>query len=55
MFRSANRIEGKIPANNLETKIQQLEETQKSQAKLIEQITGYLFTPKQPETDKTVN
>jgi hypothetical protein len=55
MFRSANRIEGKIPQNDLETKIRQLEETQKTQAKLIEQITGFLFTPKTPKTNETVN
>jgi hypothetical protein len=46
MFRSANRIEGKIISNDLEKRIGELEKTSKTQAKLVEQITGFLFTPK---------
>lgn len=46
MFRSANRIEGKILSNDLERRIEKLEETTKNQAKLVDQITGFLFTPK---------
>jgi len=46
MFRSANRIEGKILSNDLERKVIEIEKTQQSQAKLIEQITGHLFKPK---------
>lgn len=51
MFRSANRIEGKILSNDLEKRIEKLEETTKNQAKLVDQITGFLFTPK-PATKK---
>jgi hypothetical protein len=46
MFRSANRIEGKILSNDMEKRIQELEKTVKTQAKLVEQITGFLFKPK---------
>jgi hypothetical protein len=46
MFRSANRIEGKIISNDLEKRIQELEKTVKNQAKLVDQITGFLFKPK---------
>jgi regulatory protein YycH of two-component signal transduction system YycFG len=46
MFRSANRIEGKIISNDLEKRIQELEKTVKNQGKLVEQITGFLFKPK---------
>lgn len=46
MFRSANRIEGKIISNDLQKRIEELEKTIKNQSKLIDQITGYLFTPK---------
>jgi len=45
MFRSANRIEGKIISNDLEKRIVELEKTTKSTGKLVEQITGYLFKP----------
>jgi hypothetical protein len=45
MFRSANRIEGKIQSNDLERRIQTLEEKQQTTAKLVEQITGFLFRP----------
>jgi hypothetical protein len=46
MFRSANRIEGKIISNDLETRVGELEKTAKSTAKLVEQITGFLFKEK---------
>ena len=46
MFRSANRIEGKIISNDLEKRIEELEKTAKNQGKLVEQITGFLFKPK---------
>ncbi len=46
MFRSANRIEGKIISNDVEKRIQELEKTVKNQTKLVDQITGFLFKPK---------
>ncbi len=46
MFRSANRIEGKIISDDLEKKIEALEKTVKNQARLLDQVTGFLFTPK---------
>jgi hypothetical protein len=46
MFRSANRIDGKIISNDFEKRIEQLERTQKEQSKLVEQITGFLFQSK---------
>jgi len=46
MFRSANRIEGKIISNDLQKKVEDLEKTVKSQSKLVDQITGFLFKPK---------
>jgi hypothetical protein len=46
MFRSANRIEGKIISNDIEKRVADLEKTQQSQTKLIEQITAFLFKPK---------
>ena len=49
MFRSANRIEGKIISNNIEKRVEELEKTAKNQAKLVDQITGFLFTPKTPK------
>jgi len=52
MFRSANRIEGKIMSNDLEKRIQELEKTAKNQGKLVEQITAFLFTPKKPNQGK---
>ena len=47
MFRSANRIEGKISSDDIEKKVEELERTVKNQAKLVDQITGFLFKPKQ--------
>jgi hypothetical protein len=55
MFRSANRIEGKIISNDLEKRIRELEKTTASQAKLVDQITAFLFTPKKPKPDKPVS
>lgn len=55
MFRSANRIEGKIISNDLEKRIQELEKTATNQAKLVEQITTFLFTPKKPKPDKPIS
>ena len=52
MFRSANRIEGKIISNDLEKRIQDLEKTSATQTKLVEQITAFLFTPKKPKPNK---
>ncbi|MCW3995526.1 MAG: hypothetical protein NWE98_05185 [Candidatus Bathyarchaeota archaeon] len=49
MFRSANRIEGKIISNDLEKRVQQLEKTSESTGKLVEQITEFLFTKKEPK------
>ena len=46
MFRSANRIEGKIMSNDLQKRIEKLEETSQNQGKLVDQITGFLFKPK---------
>ena len=52
MFRSANRIEGKIMSNDLEKRIADLEKTAATQTKLVEQITAFLFTPKKPKAAK---
>ena len=46
MFRSANRIEGKIISNDLQRRVEELEKTTKNQARLVDQITGFLFAPK---------
>ena len=46
MFRSANRIEGKIISNDLEKRVADLEEKARSTGKLVEQITGFLFKEK---------
>jgi hypothetical protein len=55
MFRSANRIEGKIISNDLEKRIQDLEKTASNQTRLVEQITAFLFTPKKPKPMKPVS
>jgi len=55
MFRSANRIEGKIISNDLEKRVAKLEETNKAQSKLLEQITGFLFAPKKGKASKLPN
>jgi len=46
MFRSANRIEGKIISNDVEKRVAALEEKLQSTSKLVEQITGFLFKEK---------
>lgn len=48
MFRSANRIEGKILSNDLEKRVHNLEEKERSIRKLVEQITGFVFKEKKP-------
>lgn len=55
MFRSANRIEGKIISGDLEKKVEELEKTVKNQAKLVDQITGFLFKPKKTNKQKPVS
>jgi hypothetical protein len=50
MFRSANRIEGKIISNDLEKRVEKLEKTAESTEKLVEQITGFLFKENKPKT-----
>ena len=52
MFRSSNRIEGRIMSSDLDKRIAKLEENVQNQAKLIDQITGYLFTPKKAKAPK---
>jgi len=49
MFRSGNRIEGKIMSNDLEKRIVALEEKLQSMGKLVEQITGFLFKEKKQQ------
>ena len=51
MFRSANRIEGKIISNDLEKRIDKLEKTVENQSKLVDQITGFLFKPKKAKQE----
>jgi hypothetical protein len=46
MFRSANRIEGKIMSSDLEKRVAQLEKTGQLTSKLVEQITAFLFKEK---------
>jgi hypothetical protein len=46
MFRSANRIEGKLQPSGLEERVDKLEKSLKSTTKMIEQITSYLFKEK---------
>ncbi|MCW4006721.1 MAG: hypothetical protein NWF04_09060 [Candidatus Bathyarchaeota archaeon] len=55
MFRSANRIEGKILSNDLQTKvtnlqqeINHLQEKTQTTTKLVEQITAHLFKNEKP-------
>ena len=55
MFRSANRIEGKILSNDLEKRISDLEKTVANQSKLVDQITGFLFKPKTPTKKAQAN
>jgi hypothetical protein len=46
MFRSANRIEGKIMGHDLEKRIADIEEKQQQTTSLLNQITGFLFKEK---------
>jgi hypothetical protein len=46
MFRTANRIEGKIISNDLEKRLTNVEKTLNATNKLVEQITGFLFKEK---------
>ena len=50
MFRSANRIEGKIISNDLEKRLGDVEKNLNQITKLVEQITGYLFKKKKKAT-----
>jgi hypothetical protein len=50
MFRSANRIEGKIMANDIEKRVVILEDKVQSTNKIVEQITGFLFKERKPTT-----
>jgi hypothetical protein len=52
MFRSANRIEGRIISNDLEKRVEELEKTVRSTGKLVEQITEFLFKPKKSTPKK---
>ncbi|MDR0372701.1 MAG: hypothetical protein LBI79_03970 [Nitrososphaerota archaeon] len=53
MFRSSNRIEGKIISNDLQKRVEDLEKKLDAQTKLTEQITGFLFTPKKTNKAKS--
>ena len=55
MFRSANRIEGKIISNDLEKRVEDLEKTVKTTSKLAERITAFLFKPKKTKTIAKAN
>ena len=46
MFRSANRIDGKILSSDIEKRVAELEKIVQSTTKLIEQITTFLFKEK---------
>jgi hypothetical protein len=54
MFRSANRIEGKIISSDLEKRVAQLEKTAASTSKLIEQLAVFLFKEKKEPQPSTV-
>ena len=54
MFRSANRIEGKIMSSDLEKRMEQLEKMVQSTSKLVEQITAFLFKEKKGAAMSTV-
>ena len=55
MFRSANRIEGKIISNDIAKRVDELEKTVKNQSKLVDQITAFLFKPKKPKPESPVS
>jgi hypothetical protein len=46
MFRSANRIEGRIMTGDLDRRMRELERALNATDKLVEQITGFLFRKK---------
>ncbi len=48
MFRSANRIEGRIMSSDLEKRIVNIEEKMQSTEKLVDKITDYIFKGKKP-------
>jgi hypothetical protein len=48
MFRSANRIEGKLVSRDWEKRLVDVEEKTAATGKLLEQITGFMFKPKKP-------
>ena len=50
MFRSANRIEGRIMSNDLDRRMVELEKKMNNTAKLVDQITGFLFAKKKKTT-----
>lgn len=49
MFRSANRIEGKLFSHDLEKRLAALEEKLQQMQSLVSQITGFLFKEKKLE------
>ncbi|MEM2098986.1 MAG: hypothetical protein QXU99_04485 [Candidatus Bathyarchaeia archaeon] len=53
MFRSANRIEGKIFTNDLEKRVEQLEKTTRFISEIIEQIPASLFKEKKKSRTHT--
>jgi hypothetical protein len=52
MFRSANRIEGKIQSNDLGKRVASLEEKQVTLSKLVEQIHEFLFKERLPHESR---
>jgi paraquat-inducible protein B len=50
MFRSANRIEGRIMSKDLDRRMAELERTMNSTGKLVDQITSFLFAKKKKPT-----
>ena len=54
MFRSANRVEGKIISSDFERKVEEIERELKTQRKLVDQITGFLFKPKKSRIKKSI-
>jgi hypothetical protein len=52
MFRSSNRIEGRILSGDLEKRIQKLEEALAEQKALVDRITAHLFPPKRAKATK---
>ncbi len=53
MFRSANRIEGKIISSDVEKRVEEIEKTLKTQTKLVEKITEFLFKPKKGKAKRS--